>query len=399
MVSFRVLQKDGKARAGKLETSYGVIETPNFIPVGTRATVKALSSKDLKQIGVQVVLANTYHLMLRPGADLIEKMGGLHQFMSWDQPVMADSGGFQVFSLGVGLQSGESKVFKSRIEDFQPKQRVKLAKVTEEGVTFYSHLDGSKHFLGPEQSIKIQKQLGVDLMVAFDDHESITQTKEEMLKSLELTERWALRSKESYRVHVDDRTHIRPLLYGVVHGGLQKDLRIRSALFTDQHFEALAIGGIYGERKDLYQIIDLVVTNTSDEKIRHLLGIGEVVDLFEAIERGIDLFDCVAPTRRARNGSIYILPKNGGSNKNSFTLNIALAKFFADPKPLDPSCLCYTCQNFSRSYLAYLYKSGELLYHFLATYHNVYFIINLVANIRKSLQETQFTKLKKEWLR
>lgn len=399
MVSFRVLQKDGKARAGKLETSYGVIETPNFIPVGTRATVKALSSKDLKQIGVQVVLANTYHLMLRPGADLIEKMGGLHQFMSWDQPVMADSGGFQVFSLGVGLQSGESKVFKSRIEDFQPKQRVKLAKVTEEGVTFYSHLDGSKHFLGPEQSIKIQKQLGVDLMVAFDDHESITQTKEEMLKSLELTERWALRSKESYRVHVYDRTHVRPLLYGVVHGGLQKDLRIRSALFTDQHFEALAIGGIYGERKDLYQIIDLVVTNTSDEKIRHLLGIGEVVDLFEAIERGIDLFDCVAPTRRARNGSIYILPKNGGSNKNSFTLNIALAKFFADPKPLDPSCLCYTCQNFSRSYLAYLYKSGELLYHFLATYHNVYFIINLVANIRKSLQETQFTKLKKEWLR
>ncbi|MDP3973811.1 MAG: tRNA guanosine(34) transglycosylase Tgt [Candidatus Daviesbacteria bacterium] len=405
MVQFKILQKSGRSRVGKLTTPHGVIDTPNFIPVGTQATVKALSVRDLEEIGVQVVLGNTYHLMLRPGADLIEKFGGLHKFMSWDKPIMTDSGGFQVFSLGVGLESGEGKVLKEvGNEDLVKGQKVRLAKVEEKGVTFQSHLDGSKRFLGPRESIKIQHQLGADLIVAFDDHESSKHTKEEMKRSLELTERWALRSLDAYRrCHSEPKaknlprmrdSNNRPLMYGVVHGGTNKELRIRSARFTDENFEAIAIGGIYGKRRDLYQIVDWVVENISEEKIRHLLGIGEVEDLFNGVEKGVDLFDCVAPMRRARNGSLYISPKNSGSVKNSFTLNIRLSKYALDKKPIDHGCLCYTCGNFSRAYLNHLYRANEILFHNLATYHNVYFITNLLKKIREAIGNKQFDKLR-----
>lgn len=279
MKQFKILHKDGEARVGQLKTAHGVIETPSFNPVGTQATVKALSPKDLKEIGVQIVLANTYHLSLRPGANLIEKLGGLHKFMSWDKPIMTDSGGFQVFSLS------------------------RLNKITEEGVIFQSHLDGSKHLLTPEKSIQIQHQLGADLIVAFDDHESLFHSKLEMKKSLELTEQWSLRSVKAHKKH-------HALLYGVIHGGTYQDLRVRSAKFTDQHFEAIAIGGIYGDTQTLCQLIEWSLGEVSDEKPRHLLGIGEVEDLFNGVERGIDFFDCVAPTRRARNGSLYIFPNS-----------------------------------------------------------------------------------------
>lgn len=382
MKQFKILHKDGKARVGELKTTHGVIATPNFIPVGTQAAVKALSPRDLEEIGVQVILANTYHLMLRPGADLIQKMGGLHKFMSWDKPIMADSGGFQVFSLGVGLESGEPKVVTGG-EELKAGQKIRLAKVTEEGIWFQSHIDGSRHFLSPEQSIKIQHQLGADLMVAFDDHESIKMSKGEVEKSLELTEEWGLRSLKAHKK--------RGILYGVVHGALYKDLRIRSAKFTDQHFEAIAIGGIYGQRQNLYQIINWVVDKVSEEKVKHLLGIGEVVDLFSAAEAGIDLFDCVAPTRRARLGSIYVSPNS--------TINVRSAKFAQDKKPLDPGCSCYTCQNFSRAYLRHLYLAGEILYHQLATTHNVYFIVNLMRQVREAIGNNQFKKLKIKWLR
>lgn len=397
MNNFKIIHKDGKARVGKLTTPHGVIETPNWIPVGTKATIKALSPRDLKKIGVQIVLANTYHLMLQPGADLIAKMGGLHKFMGWDGPIMTDSGGFQVFSLGVGLESGEEKVqsAKGKVKS-EKEEKPRLAKVTEEGVTFQSHIDGSEHFLGPEESIKIQHQLRADLMVAFDDHESACFSYKDTLKSLELTERWGLRSKQTYEV-----LRMRPrrsILYGVVHGGLHKDLRVRSARFTDEHFDAIAIGGIYGKRAQLYQIVDWVTDTISDEKVRHLLGIGEPTDLFNAIERGVDLFDCVGPTRRARNGSLYISPKNGGNTKNNFTLNIRAGKFVRNPKPIDPGCLCYTCQNFSRAYLNHLYKSDEILYHFLATYHNVFFIIYLLKKIRNVIKVGAFGKLKIEYM-
>lgn len=361
-----------------LTTPHGVIETPNFNPVGTQATVKALSPTDLNEIGVQIVLANTYHLMLRPGADLIEKFGGLHKFMNWDKPVMTDSGGFQVFSLGVALEHGGSKVLgKEEKKESKPR----LNKITEEGVTFQSHIDGSKYVLTPESSIKIQEQLGADLIVAFDDHESAKHSHNEMLRSIELTERWGIRSLKVLKSE--------QLMYGVVHGGTHKDLRVRSAKFTDKYFEAIAIGGIYGDRKKLYRIINWVTENVSDEKPRHLLGIGEVEDLFNGIERGIDFFDCVAPARRARNGSLYIYPDK--------LLNIRQGRFATDKKPPDPKCFCYTCQHFSRAYLRHLYLAGEILYHTLATYHNIFFITDMVRKIREAIKAGKFKNLKHEF--
>ncbi len=376
MKNFRVLHKDGKARVGQLVTPHGTIETPNFNPVGTQATVKALGPRELKEIGVQMVLANTYHLMLRPGADLIEKFGGLHKFMNWDRPIMTDSGGFQVFSLGVALEHGSSKVVGKRAK--HEESRPRLNKITEERVTFQSHLDGSKHVLTPEKSIKIQQQLGADLIVAFDDHESSKHTHDEMRKSIELTERWGLRSLAALKT--------KQLMYGVVHGGTHKDLRIRSARFTDENFEAIAIGGIYGSKQELCEIIDWVIPEVSEEKPRHLLGIGEVEDLWNGIERGIDLFDCVAPTRRARNGSLYVYP--------NAMLNLRQSRFISDKKPIDLECSCYTCANFSRAYLRHLYMAGEILYHSLATYHNVFFINSLVGEIRESIKKNKFNKLK-----
>src|SRR3989344_2059915 len=390
MKSFKILHKDGKARVGELTTQHGVIDTPNFIPVGTQATVKALGPRELSEIGAQIVLANTYHLMLRPGADLIESFGGLHKFMGWDKPIMTDSGGFQVFSLGVALEHGNSKVVaergkRKRESNYVSKPR--LNKITEEGVVFQSHLDGSKHILTPEKSIKIQRQLGADLIVAFDDHESSKQSKAQMMESIGLTERWGLRSLEAYKRSCHDSSQI---LYGVIHGGTHKDLRIRSARFTDDNFDAIAIGGIYGDKRDLCRIVEWVVDEVSEDKPRHFLGIGEVEDLFNGVERGVDFFDCVAPMRRARFGSLYISP-------NSF-INIRQSKFTADKKPIDPACGCLTCGNFSRAYLRHLYMADEILYHQLATLHNVYFIIHLVSAMRDSIKGNNFKKFKSGFL-
>ena len=390
MTSFKILHQAGKARVGELTTQHGVIDPPNFIPVGTQATVKALGPRELSEIGAQIVLANTYHLMLRPGADLIESFGGLHKFMGWDKPIMTDSGGFQVFSLGVALEHGNSKVVaergkRKRESNYVSKPR--LNKITEEGVVFQSHLDGSKHILTPEKSIKIQRQLGADLIVAFDDHESSKHSKAQMLESIELTERWGLRSLEAYKRSCHDSSQI---LYGVIHGGTHKDLRIRSARFTDDNFDAIAIGGIYGDKRDLCRIVEWVVDEVSEDKPRHLLGIGEVEDLFNGVERGVDFFDCVAPMRRARFGSLYISP-------NSF-INIRQSKFTADKKPIDPACGCLTCGNFSRAYLRHLYMADEILYHQLATLHNVYFIIHLVSAMRDSIKGNNFKKFKSGFL-
>lgn len=393
MNSFKILHKDKKARVGILTTPHGVIETPNFNPVGTQGTVKALSPKDLKEIGVQIILGNTYHLMLRPGADLIEKFGGLHKFMSWDRPIMTDSGGFQVFSLGVALEHGGSKVVTSKKEKSDElKAKPRLNKITEEGVTFQSHLDGSKHLLTPEKSIQIQHQLRADLMVAFDDHESSKHTKKEMERSLELTQIWGLRSRIAFDNMVCDRTsNCQHLLYGVVHGGVHKDLRIKSAKFTDENFSAIALGGIYGTKSQMYEMIDYTLPFVSEGKVRHLLGIGEVEDLFNGVERGMDFFDCVAPTRRARFGSLYISPKSGGKRSNNFTLSISQSKYTADKKPIDETCGCYTCINFSRAYLRHLYIAGEILYHQLATYHNVYYITKLMEKIREAIKNNSLS--------
>lgn len=390
MTSFKILEKDGKARVGELKTPRGVIQTPNFIPVGTQATVKAMSPRDLKEVGVQVVLANTYHLMLRPGEETIKKLGGLHKFMGWPGPIMTDSGGFQVFSLGVALEHGVGKLLReqstgdslpagplrSEASKAGEQSRPRLNKITEEGVIFQSHLDGSRHLLTPEKSIEIQLKLDSDLMVAFDDLESPKHTYQETLKSLELIQRWELRSLKRF-----NREKSNSLLYGVTHGGIFEDLRVRSAKFVDQNFAGIALGGAHKDKKTLYQVIDRTVDNVSSDKPRHLLGIGEIEDILEAVARGIDLFDCSSPTRRARNGSLYT--KNG-------LISIGVAKFSRDKNPIDKECDCFVCASFSLSYLRHLFTSRELLFYQLATYHNLYFVTTLMAKIREKIANKQF---------
>lgn len=426
-VTFTIEKKDKKsrARAGVLKTSHGEIHTPMFVPVGTQATVKTLSPLELKEMGAEIVLANTYHLHLRPGEGVVEKMGGLAKFMSWNGPAspktsqggptMTDSGGFQVFSLGAAQHANKKKLtkftnsvfvydtdagfveeldtnFMKKVTEHKPfTQRIKPAKLDEEGVTFFSHLDGSEQRLDPALSVKMQEQIGADLIVAFDDHESPLWDHEETRQSLERTNRWGIESLAA-------QTRDDQLMYGVVHGGMFEDLRIESAKFTDKHFDAIAIGGSYSSKDTLYKVIDWCVPHFADNKPRHLLGIAEVQDLFYAVERGMDFFDCVAATRRGRHGNFYISPENGGNSKNNFTFSIYNSKYVTDPDPIDPGCNCYTCQNFTRSYICHLYKADEILGKRLGALHNVHFIINLAKKIREAILEDKFDKLKKQWL-
>lgn len=401
------IDKDSKARAGKLVTPHGVVHTPMFVPVGTQATVKTLTPHDLRDMGAEIVLANTYHLHLRPGEDVVKKMDGLAKFMSWHGPTMTDSGGFQVFSLGSAQKAGNKKLHKftnsvfvaEEDSSFMQKvtnnqhftQRIKPAKLDEKGVTFYSHLNGDKERLDPKLSIQMQEKIGADLIVAFDDHESPLWDYRETAISLERTNRWGL---ESLKAH----TRKDQLMYGVVHGGMFEDLRVASAKFTNEHFAAIAIGGSYSSKETLYKVIDWCVPYFAEEKPRHLLGIAEIRDLFEAVERGMDLFDCVAATRRARHGNLYMSPKAGGNKKNNFTTSIVNAKYATDKKPIDPTCTCYTCTHYSRAYISHLYKADELLGKRLGTYHNVAFVIGLAKQIREAILENRFSKLKKEWL-
>ncbi len=416
---FSVLYKDrqSKARAGELITPHGVIKTPNFNPVGTQATVKTLSSKDLEEIGAQIVLSNTYHLYLRPGVNPVEELGGLGKFMGWNGPTMTDSGGFQVFSLGVAQKEQKirdrygrkiSKFSKSvflhpsdttlllpavtKTREEKMLKKLKEAKVTEDGVWFYSHVDGSKRWFDSRVSIEAQEKLGADLIVAFDDHESPLWDYEMTKISLDRTERWALQSRVA-------QTRDDQLIYGVVHGGAFEDLRIKSAQFTEKHFPAISIGGSYTSKEILYQVLDWTVPYLSEDKPRHLLGIGEVQDIFEAIERGMDFFDCVAPTRRGRHGNLYISPINGGRKENNFTMQITNNKYKLDTDSIDPGCECMVCTIYTRAYIRHLFMADELLAQRLGSYHNVYFIVNLVKKIRKAIMDEKFSDMKREWLR
>ena len=387
-VTFSVLKKDKKtkARAGIIKTPHGDIETPMFVPVGTQATVKSLDPKVLKESGVQVVLANTYHLHLRPGEDIVKKFGGLAKFMSWNGPTMTDSGGFQVFSLGIALEHGVGKLLR----DEEVEARPRLNKITKEGVYFQSHIDGSKQFLSPETSIEIQEKIGADLIIGFDDLESPKYTFEETKKSLELTENWLIRSKKAHK-RKDQ------LLYGVTHGGTFQDLREASAKFVNDNFAAIALGGAHKNKQNMHEIVDWTIAKIAEEKPRHMLGIGEVDDLFELIERGIDTFDCVVPTRLGRTGFFFIAPPFG-SVKNRFRADIDKPQFIQDQKPLDPNCKCYTCQNFTRGYMHHLFRSRELLSYTLLSLHNVYFLVNLTRQIRKAILDDSFQSFKKAWL-
>lgn len=404
--SFSILARDKGARVAKLVTPHGEIETPCWVPVGTQATVKALTPQDLKEIGAQIVLANTYHLHLRPGEDTVATFGGLSKFMSWEGPTMTDSGGYQVFSLGTAQHSynkDKRKLHKFTNPDEktdlegdrmnrQQTQRIKPAKIDDEGVTFYSHLDGSKQRLDPQSSILMQEKIGADLIVAFDDHESPLWNHEETKFSLERSNRWGLASLEAV-------TRKDQLMYGVVHGGVFEDLRIESAKFTDKYFPAIAIGGSYTSKDMLYRLLTLCVPHFSEDKPRHLLGIAEIADLFEAVERGMDFFDCVAATRRARHANIYIHPNSGGRKENNFSLQLLSGKYKESTEPLSSECTCYTCQHFTRGYIHHLFKAEELLAYRLTTYHNVYFVTNLMKQIREAIKEGRFSELKKEWLR
>lgn len=391
--SYKILQKDKKtkARAGIISTPNGDIETPIFVPVGTQGTVKAVDPKQLREMGAEVVLSNTYHLHLRPGEDLIKKFGGLSKFMSWNGPTMTDSGGFQVFSLGVGKEGGGVKFLrddpKERNTD-DPKPR--LNKITEEGVTFQSHLDGSTHKLTPESSIDIQEKIGADLIVSFDDLESPKYDYEQTKKSLEMTNRWEIRSKNAHK-RKDQ------LLYGVTHGGPFRDLREESARFVDENFDAIALGGAHLSKTNLYEVVDWTTDVVTSEKPRHLLGIGEVDDLFEGVERGVDTFDCVIPTRIGRTGFFFISPPLGNM-KNRFRTDIDKPQFVKDMKPLDSNCSCYTCQNFTRGYIHHLFRAKELLSYNLISLHNVHFLVNLTKDIRRSILDGNFKELKKKWL-
>jgi len=349
-MKFELDTSDGVARRGRLNFPRGVVETPSFMPVGTYGTVKAMLPRDIEAIGAQIVLGNTFHLMLRPGTEVIEAHGDLHDFMQWQKPILTDSGGFQVFSLG------------------------EMRKITEEGVSFQSPIDGSKVFVSPEVSIQVQKSLGSDVVMIFDECTPYPATWEEAKKSMELSLRWAQRSKEA---HGDSPS----ALFGIVQGGMYEDLRrVSLAALEAMDFDGYAIGGLsVGEPKeDMIRILDSIGNELPREKPRYLMGVGKPGDILEAVRRGIDMFDCVMPTRNARNG--YLFTSEG-------VIKIRNAVHKQDTGTLDAKCDCYTCQNFSRAYLHHLDKCGEILGAQLGTIHNLRYYQTLMADIRKAIEE------------
>ncbi|MFO7966281.1 MAG: tRNA guanosine(34) transglycosylase Tgt [Archaeoglobaceae archaeon] len=399
-MNFKIYEKDGIARTGVVETRSGSFNVPAFIPVATSGAVRALDGSDLESMGVEVVFANTYHLYLRPGDDLVKRMGGLHKFMNFDKPIITDSGGFQVFSLGYGMEHGVGKIADNiflegmNVEEMTKasKKGNKWAKVEEDGVTFKNPLTGEIVRLTPQKSMEIQSNLDSDIIFAFDECTSPLSDKEYTAEALERTHRWEEECLESYNREQD--------LFGIVQGGEYRDLRERSAQFVAQKdFAGIGVGGSLGKSKtDMHNILEWVIPHLPEEKPRHLLGIGAVEDIFNSVERGIDMFDCVAPTRWARRGHLYVSPEEGGSSENKFRINIRNAQFKEDEKPIDRSCNCFVCHNYSRGYLRHLFNAEELTYFRLSSYHNVNFLLRLMEKIRDSINKGYFQELKKEWL-
>jgi queuine tRNA-ribosyltransferase len=383
MFSFKIIHEDKKtkARIGQITTSHGIVNTPCFVSVGTQASVKTLSSEELVEIGTELLFGNTYHLHLRPGEKVVKKMGGLEKFMSWTGPTITDSGGFQVFSL-------EHK--RRGKENGKP-----LVKITEEGVKFRSYLDGSLHYFTPEQSIKIQKDLGADLIIAFDQCAPYPAEHILVEKAVERTHRWAERSLKEHKKEKNGQA-----LYGVIQGGIYEDLRKESAEFIAKlDTEGIAIGGMsVGEgKKEMTDVLDWTIPYLPKEKPRHLLGVGEVDDVFEIIERGIDTFDCVIPTRMGRTGFAFISPKEGNF-KNRFRFDITKIKWQTSKLPLDQNCDCKVCKKYTRGYINHLFRAYEILAYRLISYHNTYFINNLVGKVRTAILEDKFISLKRQWL-
>ncbi|WP_434282870.1 tRNA guanosine(34) transglycosylase Tgt [Clostridium botulinum] len=371
---YKLLKKSGKARRGEFTTPHGVIQTPVFMNVGTLAAIKgAVSSMDLKEIGCQVELSNTYHLHLRPGDEVVKKMGGLHKFMNWDRPILTDSGGFQVFSLS------------------------KIRKIQEEGVYFNSHIDGRKIFMGPEESMRIQSNLASTIAMAFDECVENPAPREYVEKSVERTTRWLYRCKdEMNRLNsLPDTINNKQMLFGINQGGTYEDIRIEHAkTIAKMDLDGYAIGGLaVGEsHEDMYRIIDAVVPHLPEDKPIYLMGVGIPSNILEAVDRGVDFFDCVLPARNGRHAHVFT--KEG-------KINLLNAKFELDDKPIDEGCQCPACKHYTRSYIRHLFKAKEMLAMRLCVLHNLYFYNNLMEEIRDAIDGDYFKEYKerklKEW--
>lgn len=365
---------------GIIKTDHGSIQTPAFVPVGTQAAIKGLTTDQLKDIGFESLLCNTYHLYLRPGDEIVKKMGKLHKFMHWDRPIWTDSGGFQVFSLGAAIEHGVSKIANIFPAEGEPehvqnlKRGNKFTTISEDGVEFKSHLDGSKHFLTPEKSIKIQENLGADLIFAFDECTSPLHDYAYTENSMERTHRWAKRCLKVFKGKGQ-------ALFGIVQGGAYKDLRLKSAkVIGKMGFDGFGIGGSLGKSKaDMYKVLDWTMPLLPENKPRHLLGIGSEEDIWEAVKRGVDTFDCVAPTRIARNGAA-LMP--GGKR-----IGIRTGKYIKDKGPIDKNCDCYVCKNYSRAYLNHLFRANEMLGPILLTIHNLTFMERLMKRVRERIAQ------------
>ncbi len=354
-----------QARLGKIKTNYGVYDTPMFMPVGTRATVKSLSPEELYDVSSGIILANTYHLWLRPGADIVEKCGGLHRFMNYQGPILTDSGGYQVFSLA-----------KNKEKD-----------ITEEGVHFKSHIDGQNLFLTPEKSIEIQNKLDSDIAMSFDECPPASASYEYLKNSLERTLRWAKRGK---KVHANPNQ----ALFGIVQGGPYEDLRKYSAMETVKiGFDGYSIGGVANDdesKEDMYHAIEYSIPYLPEDKVRYLMGVGEPIDIIEGVIRGVDIFDCVLPTRIARHGQAFT--KNGKINLNN-------AKYKEDVSPVEEGCDCYTCKHYQKAYIRHLITTGEVLGGRLLSIHNIRFLIRLTEELREAIQKDQLLAYRDQFIK
>ncbi len=357
-MQFKLIKTDSTARLGRIRTRRGIINTPAFMTVGTNATVKSMTTDEMETLGADVLLSNTYHLYLRPGHEIIKDLGGLHGFMKWNGPILTDSGGFQVFSLSP------------------------LRKISDDGVAFRSHIDGSSHFLTPELVMEIQAALGSDIAMVFDECTPYPATREYALNSLKLTTKWAARCLDAKK---DSQA-----LFGIIQGGMFKDLRGQSAgELIDLDFDGYALGGLsVGEPKDLmYEMINCTTPLLPPEKPRYLMGIGDLLDVLEAVSAGIDMFDCVMPTRNARNGTLFT---------SRGRISIKREEFKRDPGPLDPDCQCYTCMNYSRAYLRHMFMSREILSMRLNTLHNLHFYLDFFRRMRDAIRDKAFNRFRRE---
>ena len=388
---FRIGVTRGRARTGAIDTPHGRILTPAFIPVGTKATVKAVLPESLAELGAQAVLANAYHLYLQPGADVVDEAGGLGPFMNWPGPTFTDSGGFQVMSLGVGFKKVLSMdADTARSDEVIAPGKARLAAVDEDGVTFTSHLDGSKHRFTPEISMQVQHRLGADIIFAFDELTTLVNTRRYQQESVERTQRWAERCVIEHRRLTDERRH-RPYqgLFGVVQGAQYEDLRRRAARgLAGLDLDGFGIGGAI-DKQQLGAIVGWVTDELPAERPRHLLGIGEPDDLFAGVAAGADTFDCVAASRVARNASAY---------HPTGRFNLVTAANRRDFGPIDPDCTCYTCTHYSRAYLHHLFKAKEMLASTLVTIHNEHFIVGLVDRMRQCLVDGDFDDFRSDFL-